>query len=35
MCKTDIYVGDRKAAFVSADTDGKVYWSLEFSRIEV
>ena len=35
MCKTDIYVGDRKAAFVSADTDGKVYWSLEFSRVEV
>ena len=21
--------------FVEADTDGKVYWSLEFSRIEV
>lgn len=35
MTKTEVYVGDRKAAFVEADTDGKVYWSLEFSRIEV
>ena len=35
MTKTEVYVGDRKAEFVEADTDGKVYWSLEFSRIEV
>lgn len=35
MTKTEVYVGDRKAEFVGADTDGKVYWSLEFSRIEV
>ena len=35
MTKTEVYVGDRKAEFVEADTAGKVYWSLEFSRIEV
>lgn len=35
MTKTEVYVGDRKAEFVEADTDDKVYWSLEFSRIEV
>lgn len=35
MTKTEVYVGDRKAEFVEDDTDGKVYWSLEFSRIEV
>ena len=35
MTKTEVYVGDRKAEFVEADTDGKVYWSLEFRRIEV
>ena len=35
MTKREVYVGDRKAEFVEADTDGKVYWSLEFSRIEV
>ena len=35
MTKTEVYVGDRKAEFVEAGTDGKVYWSLEFSRIEV
>lgn len=35
MCTCDIYVGDRKAEIVECSTDGKVYWSLEFSRIEV
>ncbi|MCI7770980.1 MAG: hypothetical protein MR496_05055 [Eubacterium sp.] len=34
-CTRDIYVGDRKAEIVECSTDGKVYWSLEFSRIEV
>lgn len=35
MCTCEIYVGDRKAEIVECNTDGKVYWSLEFSRIEV
>ena len=35
MCSRDIYVGDRKAEIVECSTDGKVYWRLEFSRIEV
>lgn len=35
MSTTDVYVGNRKAKVVEVSSDGKVYWSLEFNRIEV
>ena len=32
---TDIYVGQRSFVPVQFDNDGKVYWSVEFSEIEI
>lgn len=35
MKEFNIYVGARSFAPVQFDTDGKVYWSVEFSEIEI
>lgn len=35
MAKRTIYIGDRTFEPVEFDTDGKVYWSVSFSEIEV
>lgn len=35
MTKKTIYVGDRECAVESYASDGKVYWSLKFSQIDI